>query len=90
MALGALSALDDFGYSIPEDVSVIGFDDTLAAYSRPKLTTVAFPKQALGEQAVLRLISHIEGGKQPPAVHMLAPELVIRQSTKRVTEKNVR
>jgi DNA-binding LacI/PurR family transcriptional regulator len=57
---------------------------------RPKLTTVAFPKQALGEQAVLRLISHIEGGKQPPAVHMLAPELVIRQSTKRVTEKNVR
>lgn len=88
MALGALSALDDFGFTIPEDVSVLGFDDTLAAYSRPKLTTMAFPKQALGEQAVLRLISHIEGSKQPPAVHMLPPELVVRQSTRRIAAKN--
>ncbi len=87
MALGALSALDELGFAVPDDVSVIGFDDTVSGYSKPKLTTVACPKQALGEQATARLMARIEGYAEPPATYRLPTELVARQSTKRKHEK---
>ncbi|WP_182884942.1 LacI family DNA-binding transcriptional regulator [Microbispora sp. H10885] len=53
VALGAYQALDDFGLKVPGDVSVVSFDDhPIAAWMRPKLTTVALPHYELGRKAV--------------------------------------
>jgi LacI family transcriptional regulator len=53
LALGAYQALDDFGLKVPEDVSVVSFDDhPIASWIRPKLTTVALPHYELGRKAV--------------------------------------
>ncbi len=61
MAIGAMRALRDSGRQIPEDVSVIGFDDIiLARYSEPPLTTIYQPKQEAGMLAVQRILERIE------------------------------
>jgi DNA-binding LacI/PurR family transcriptional regulator len=79
MALGALRALADAGRRVPEDVAVIGFDDIAdAAEFQPPLTTVRQDFDALGEQAVRRLVDWIDGAR--PADLLLAPALVIRAS----------
>ncbi len=83
MAIGAMRVLRDRGLRIPEDVSVIGFDDiALARYSEPPLTTVAQPRQEAGTQAVQRILERIEkryaGG---PREFVLPTHLVERQST---------
>lgn len=80
MALGALRALAESGRRVPDDVAVIGFDDIAdAAQFQPPLTTVRQDFDALGEQAVGRLVSWIEG--EHPADLLLAPTLVARASS---------
>jgi len=82
-ALGALNALEDHGFSVPGRISLMGFDDTISAYSRPKLTTVACPKTELGEQGVRRILERIAGqGPETRAVHRLPVRLVARASTR--------
>ena len=67
MALGALRALAEAGRRVPEDVSVVGFDDIAdAADYRPPLTTVRQDFDALGERAVAALVAGIEGGRRAP------------------------
>lgn len=62
MAIGALKRIKQAGLRVPEDISVVGFDDIpMAAYSDPPLTTVSQPAEAFGEQAVHLLIALIEG-----------------------------
>ena len=64
MALGAIRALAEAGRRVPEDVSVVGFDDVAdAADYRPPLTTVRQDFDALGERAVAALIGGIEHGR---------------------------
>ncbi|MEV8240759.1 LacI family DNA-binding transcriptional regulator [Microbacterium testaceum] len=80
MALGALRALADEGRRVPEDVSVVGFDDIAdAAEFRPPLTTVRQDFDALGRRAVVALIAAIEGGD--PVAETVPATLVVRQST---------
>lgn len=79
MALGALRALAEAGRRVPEDVAVIGFDDIAdAADFRPPLTTVRQDFDALGDQAVSRLVSWIDGRR--PTDLLVTPELVPRAS----------
>jgi DNA-binding LacI/PurR family transcriptional regulator len=79
MALGALRALAEAGRRVPGDVAVIGFDDIAdAAQFPPPLTTVRQDFDALGEQAVSRLVSWIEGER--PADLLLTPALIGRAS----------
>jgi DNA-binding LacI/PurR family transcriptional regulator len=60
MAIGAMRALRDLGYQIPQDVSIVGVDDIiLASFSEPPLTTVAQPKYEAGCQAVEFLIERL-------------------------------
>jgi DNA-binding LacI/PurR family transcriptional regulator len=84
MALGALGALEDQGVAVPERVSVVGFDDTISAYARPRLTTVACPKEDLGIQGVSKLLTRIHGDDSPPQVIRLTTRVVARESTRRV------
>ena len=81
IAIGAMQALKEKGYRIPEDISIIGFDDLPSCeYVSPPLTTVSVPKAFFGETAVLRIIQLIEG-KNPHALKIeVATDLVVRKS----------
>ena len=80
-AIGALRALRDSGLRVPEDVSVIGFDDiNSSAFQIPSLTTVRQPLDKMGAIAGEILLQRIHGGGDPGDV-TVDPELVIREST---------
>jgi DNA-binding LacI/PurR family transcriptional regulator len=82
MALGALRALADAGRAVPQDVSIVGFDDVAdAADYRPPLTTVRQDFDALGRRAVALLIAAIETGASPSGFERVPIELVVREST---------
>ncbi|GAB4514814.1 MAG: LacI family DNA-binding transcriptional regulator [Anaerolineae bacterium] len=82
MALGAIAALNERNFRIPDDVSVVGFDDIPeSAYFLPALTTVHQDFEALGEQSVEYLVSLIENPDTPIHQRVLYPDLVIRNST---------
>lgn len=83
MAIGALNAILDRGLRVPEDVSVVGFDNIwLARAVRPALTTVAQPMYDIGARAVATLAQIIsEHGN--PTTQWIQPHLVIRSSTAR-------
>ena len=80
MALGFMHACRDNGLRIPEDVSVVGFDDIPeAAHFAPPLTTVRKNFVEIGRRAVALLLGELQGA-QPPH-ELVVPELVVRQST---------
>lgn len=82
MAIGAMRALTSHGRRVPEDVSVVGFDDIrFARYTSPPLTTVAQPKNALGREAMTMLIELLNGPEVPPRKRVLSADLVVRGST---------
>src|SRR5579862_3555592 len=81
-AIGAIRALREHGLRVPQDVSVIGFDDIPgAAFYTPSLTTVRQPLNRMGEVAAQSLLERIEGQKEYPSEIAIEPELVIREST---------
>jgi len=81
VALGAIGALREAGLRVPEDVSVVGFDDIpLAAYFDPPLTTIHLPANELGLAAGRALLDLI-AGRDVPQRSLLATEMVIRAST---------
>ncbi len=81
MAIGALHEARRLGRRVPDDLSIVGFDDNeLAAFSEPGLTTVAQPLEQLGEQALLLALSLI-AGEAVAAQPLLLPQLVVRDST---------
>ena len=82
-AIGAMRALKDAGLSVPGDVSVVGFDDILAAaYSTPSLTTVRQPLAEMGRRGTQVLLERIANReKKFPAEIVMKPELVVREST---------
>jgi DNA-binding LacI/PurR family transcriptional regulator len=82
MALGVLRALHEAGRAIPEEISVVGFDDIPEApYFTPTLTTVRQDFNELGRRSLQLLLQTIETGEQVPAGPLVEPELVVRAST---------
>ena len=81
-AIGAIRALSEHGLRVPQDVSVMGFDDIPgAAFHTPSLTTVRQPLHRMGEVAAQCLLDRIEGKKEYPSEIAVEPELVVREST---------
>jgi LacI family transcriptional regulator len=85
-AFGAVRALRDFGRRVPEECSVVGFDDVpYAALFNPSLSTVRQPMERMGSIAVERILSEIQQGgnieQRKGRVDLLPPELVQREST---------
>lgn len=81
MALGAMLALRELGYRVPDDVSVTGVDDIPeAAYFAPPLTTLRVDFQSAGHDVFLQLLAAIDGAEPPPHPAFTS-ELVIRKST---------
>lgn len=83
IAAGAIKALKEAGYRIPEDVAVIGFDDLpVCEFMEPSLSTVQVAKQYMGQCAVRRLHELMQG-KSPACLKLaLQTKLVLRESTK--------
>lgn len=80
-AFGAMDAAREHGYRIPDDISIIGFDDVpQASFVYPKLTTVRQPLEQMGHVAVKMLLEHIEDQSNTPQRVALATQLVIRDS----------
>jgi DNA-binding LacI/PurR family transcriptional regulator len=81
LALGLLHALADRGIAVPDDLSVIGFDDQPdAAHYQPPLTTMRQDFDQLGKQLMTALVGKLEGDDLPP-LPLQEPQLVIRSST---------
>lgn len=82
MAIGGLCAANEARVRIPEDLSVIGYDDiALASYSTPRLTTVSQPKYQMGQLITQALLDRITGANAPPRRQLVQTDLVARQST---------
>ncbi len=81
-AIGAMRAFLDAGLSVPEDVSVVGFDDIQsAAFQNPSLTTVRQPLHEMGTTAGRILLDQLAGRDPADRVVTVVPELVTRAST---------
>ena len=81
-AIGAIRAFINHGLRVPEDVSVVGFDDIQgAAFHYPSLTTIRQPLRQIGIVAARILLQRIRGQASFPDVVPIHPELVIREST---------
>jgi len=83
LAIGAIRALNDEGLRVPEDVSVVGFDDIdIAKYMNPRLTTISQPLMEIGEKTALALHRQITGNETAAEEVILPYKLVIRESTR--------
>lgn len=82
MALGVIRAARERGLRVPEDVSVVGFDDSpLIAFTDPPLTTVRQPVRAMATAAVGALLEAVGGTPVQRTEYVFQPELVVRGST---------
>ncbi len=81
MALGAINALRAQGKRVPEDISIIGFDDILySATFEPALTTIAQPSAAMGQECITQLLARIQQPEKQPTHIILPVELIERSS----------
>jgi DNA-binding LacI/PurR family transcriptional regulator len=87
-AIGALQALAGAGLGVPGDISVVGYDNTsLAALESVRLTTIDQPRADMGSAAVDLLIERLEEGRTTPRRIVLAPNLVVRDTTAALSGK---
>jgi len=81
-AIGAMNALEEAGLTIPDDVSLVGYDNnTLAALRHIELTSIDQPGSDMGRSAVDRLSERINGERNDPRHDVVAPSLVVRSTT---------
>jgi DNA-binding LacI/PurR family transcriptional regulator len=81
MAAGALQALQDVGRRVPDDIAVVGFDDSSAALTcRPLLTTIRQPVEEMAAEMARLLLAHIREPERLPRSVIFQPTLVVRQS----------
>lgn len=81
-AIGSIRALQDANLRVPQDVSVIGFDDIkAAAFTLPRLTTISQPLTEMGRLATQSLLGRINGDTEPGDEIVVEPKLVVREST---------
>jgi LacI family transcriptional regulator len=86
-AIGAIRAIEETGMSVPDDVSVLGFDDIYAAaFHNPALTTIRQPLFEMGRLAAETLLDILRDGfdSKSPRVLTVEPDLIVRKSTSRV------
>ncbi|UTV29882.1 substrate-binding domain-containing protein [Photobacterium atrarenae] len=86
MAMGVINTAHKKGIRVPDDLSIVGYDDIkLAKYITPSLTTIHQPKHRLGQQAVDTLLDKIQNKRTTNQVIQLEPTLMVRDSVKTLT-----
>jgi len=89
MAIGSLKELDKAGLRVPEDISLMGFDNIpLTSVVTPSLTTVSQPSCEMGTEAMKLLLEIIQGKKKAKSKIILGTEIVIRESTSPPIKRN--
>ncbi len=87
MAMGVINAANELGIQIPEQLSIIGYDDIhIAKFMSPSLTTIHQPKYRLGQAAVETLLRKLDDKSDEAQVVQLEPTLVERNSVKCLSE----
>jgi len=87
-AVGALDAINEAGLAVPQDVSLIGYDNTaLAALRHISLTTIHQPRHQIGEMAMKAVVRRIEHPGSPARRHVLAPKLIVRDTTAKLLRR---
>lgn len=90
-AMGSIWAIKEMGLRVPEDISVVGFDDIPgAAYANPGLTTVRQPLVRMGQIAAQTIVDQIEGRAEYVPEIAIEPEFVVRASTGTAPSRKVR
>ncbi|HQN43006.1 MAG TPA: LacI family DNA-binding transcriptional regulator [Anaerolineaceae bacterium] len=85
VAIGAMLAMRDNGVRVPEDISIVGFDDIPSArFFAPPLTTIRTPARELAQKSCFLLLDLISGRVKPPVHLTVETELIIRQSSQRL------
>jgi LacI family transcriptional regulator len=91
LAMGAMQGARDLGINLPEELSIVGFDDMqIASFITPALTTIRQPAYEMGEFGVQVLLSQIENGLSKPVHKILDTSLVTRESTTVVPKSHTR
>nr|MDQ2688394.1 substrate-binding domain-containing protein [Armatimonadota bacterium] len=81
-AVDALDIIHDVGLRVPEDISLVGFDDDLRAVTtRPLLTTVAIPLREMAQTALAKLLEQVKAKETEASVTLIPTRLIIRDST---------
>jgi DNA-binding LacI/PurR family transcriptional regulator len=82
MAIGSMQALREANLRVPQEISIVGYDDLpISEHLNPPLTTVRQPRRELGTSSVKLVMELIEKGDKPkPKVHLLKPYLIRRKS----------
>jgi DNA-binding LacI/PurR family transcriptional regulator len=81
-AIGALNAFEESGLTVPEDLSLLGYDNTsVAALRHVSLTSIHQPSVEMGRRAVDRLFERIDKGRTEPIHEVVSPSLVVRDTT---------
>lgn len=89
IALRIIDTLSEYNIRVPEDVSVVGYDDSsLSLASQIKLTTIKHPKKEMGRQAARFIIDMIDGKEDKPSI-IYEPELVVRNSCRSINSNKV-
>jgi LacI family transcriptional regulator len=82
MAVGAIRAAHELGYSVPSDLSVVGYDDVnLASFTTPPLTTILQPKYDIGVMAATMLLERMRNSALPERKRVPEIKLLVRRST---------
>lgn len=93
MAIGIMRAINEMGLNIPEDISIISYDNIdMAAYTNPPLTTMNIPKKTIGKLAVKRLVELIEDEDEDlniPLKFLVSTNLVERESVAEPRKKEI-
>jgi LacI family transcriptional regulator len=86
-AIGALRAIRQHGLHVPDDISVVGFDDiALAEFTEPPLTTVRLPREEIAGRAFDALLTSLADTTRMGVEYMISPQLVVRESTAKARE----
>ena len=86
LAAGVIQMAKELGLDIPQDLSVVGFDNTsIVSIIEPPLTTIAQPIQNMGKEVMDLMVSIINEEKDAKSRVTLLPSLVIRKSTEKIT-----
>jgi LacI family transcriptional regulator len=86
MAFGAIKAIQDAGLNVPDDISIIGFDDIeMCKYFSPSLTTIKQNKEELGREAAEGLIRLIENPMEIPSIVQIPTELIVRETVANIS-----
>ena len=88
VAIQVIEVCHELGMRVPEDISVVGFDDTeLALTTQPSLTTMRIDKELMGALAVRQLYEHAANLERPPITTLVGTRLIVRESVTRCTSR---